>query len=95
LGFYTGSAFPEAYQGDLFVALHGSWNRSVPAGYKVVRIPIEDGEAGAVMDFATGWLRSEGSQWGRPVDVVTASDGSLLISDDGEGRIYRIFYRGE
>lgn len=95
LGFYTGTTFPESYHGDLFVALHGSWNRSVPVGYKVVRIPIEDGRAGAVMDFAAGWLRPDGSQWGRPVDVVTAPDGSLLISDDGEGRIYRVFYRGE
>lgn len=95
LGFYTGSAFPEDYRGDLFVALHGSWNRSVPVGYTVVRIPIEGGEPGPVMDFAAGWLRPDGSQWGRPVDVVTAADGSLLISDDGEGRIYRVFYQGD
>lgn len=92
LGFYTGTAFPDDYRGDLFVALHGSWNRSVPVGYKVVRIPIDEGQPGVVQDFAAGWLRDAGSQWGRPVDVVTASDGSLLISDDGQGRIYRVFY---
>jgi glucose/arabinose dehydrogenase len=66
----------------------------VPVGYKVVRIPIEGGVPGEVRDFAAGWLRSDGSEWGRPVDVVTAGDGSLMISDDGEGRIYRVFYAG-
>jgi glucose/arabinose dehydrogenase len=94
LRFYTGTQFPEVYHGDLFVAFHGSWNRSVPTGYKVVRIPIEGGQPGAVMDFATGWLREDGSDWGRPVDVLTAKDGSLLISDDDGGRIYRVFYSG-
>lgn len=95
LGFYTGNQFPEAYRGDLFVAMHGSWNRSVPVGYKVVRIPVgENGAAGEVEDFVSGWLRADGSNWGRPVDVVTATDGSLMISDDGEGRIYRVFYTG-
>ena len=93
LGFYTGAAFPEAYHGDLFVALHGSWNRSDPVGYKVLHIPIEDGVPGPVMDFAAGWLRDDGSQWGRPVDVVTSVDGNLLVSDDGAGRIYRIYYQ--
>lgn len=94
LGFYAGDVFPEDYHGDLFVAFHGSWNREEPTGYKVVRIPVEDGVAGGVMDFAVGWLRPDGSNWGRPVDVVTARDGSLLVSDDGGGRIYRIFYAG-
>jgi len=92
LGFYTGEQFPEEYRGDLFVALHGSWNRSVPVGYKVVRIPIENGQAGGVQDFAVGWLRDNGSNWGRPVDVVTGADGSLFVSDDTGGVIYRIFY---
>jgi glucose/arabinose dehydrogenase len=92
LGFYTGEQFPEEYRGDLFVALHGSWNRTVPVGYRVVRIPIEDGEPGAVQDFATGWLRANGSNWGRPVDVLTRADGSLFISDDVGGVIYRVFY---
>jgi glucose/arabinose dehydrogenase len=94
LTFYTGEQFPEQYQGDLFVALHGSWNRSTPVGYKVVRVDLENGTIGPVGEFAAGWLRSDGSQWGRPVDLVTASDGSLMISDDGQGRIYRVYFPG-
>jgi len=93
LAFYTGEQFPEEYRGDLFVAFHGSWNRSVPTGYKVVRIPFEDGKPGPVQDFTVGWL-VDGSAWGRPVDVITAPDGSLFISDDGGGIIYRIVYGG-
>jgi glucose/arabinose dehydrogenase len=92
LTFYSGEQFPEEYQGDLFVAFHGSWNRSVPTGYKVVRIPMQGGEPGAVQDFAVGWLRENGSRWGRPVDVLTGSDGSLFVSDDEGGVIYRVFY---
>jgi len=95
LTFYRGQQFPEQYRGDLFVAFHGSWNRSVPTGYKVVRIPINGGTPGAVQDFAVGWLPENGQQWGRPVDVITGSDGSLFVSDDGGGMIYRIFYTGE
>ncbi len=95
LTFYTGQQFPEEYRGDLFVAFHGSWNRSVPTGYKVVRIPMEGGEPGAVRDFAVGWLREDGSHWGRPVDMLTGPDGSLFVSDDGGGVIYRIFYATE
>ena len=95
LTFYTRQQFPEEYQGDMFVAFHGSWNRTVPTGYKVVRISMRDGEAGPVQDFATGWLRADGSNWGRPVDVLTSSDGSLFVSDDGEGTIYRIYYAGQ
>jgi glucose/arabinose dehydrogenase len=94
LTFYTGQQFPEEYRGDLFVAFHGSWNRTVPTGYKVVRIPIHGGSLGPVKDFATGWLRENGSHWGRPVDVLTGSDGSLFVSDDSAGVIYRIFYTG-
>ncbi|MFZ6030762.1 MAG: PQQ-dependent sugar dehydrogenase [Chloroflexota bacterium] len=93
LNFYTGRQFPSEYQGDLFVAFHGSWNRSQPTGYKLVRIPIDDqGQPGPVQDFAVGWLRADGTTWGRPVDVITASDGSLYASDDREGIVYRIFY---
>jgi len=95
LTFYTGQQFPEEYRGDLFVAFHGSWNRTVPTGYKVVRVPLRGGNPGQVEDFATGWLREDGSNWGRPVDVLTASDGSLFVSDDGGGVVYRIFYAGE
>ncbi|HSF80734.1 MAG TPA: PQQ-dependent sugar dehydrogenase [Anaerolineales bacterium] len=94
LTFYTGEQFPPEYQGDLFVAFHGSWNRSVATGYKVVRIPMQDGSPGPVQDFATGWLGADGSSWGRPVDVITGKDGSLFVSDDGGRRIWRIFYTG-
>lgn len=95
LTFYSGTQFPSAYQGDLYVAFHGSWNRSVPTGYKVVRIEMEDGQPGQVYDFAAGWLREDGSRWGRPVDVITGADGSLYVSDDEESLIYRIFYSEE
>lgn len=94
--FYTGDGFPEAYRGDLFVAYHGSWNRTSPTGYKVVRVPMEDGErAGEPVDFATGWLKRDGSSTGRPVGVVVAADGALLISDDKAGIIYRVSYDAE
>jgi glucose/arabinose dehydrogenase len=94
LTFYSGQQFPEEFRGDLYVAFHGSWNRSEPTGYKVVRIPIENGATGEVYDFAAGWLREDGSRWGRPVDVLTGRDGSLFVSDDEGGFIYRIFYSG-
>jgi glucose/arabinose dehydrogenase len=93
LEFYDGEQFPEEYRGDLFVAFHGSWNRSVPTGYKVVRIPMDGGQPGPVEDFAVGWLK-DGSAWGRPVDVVTGADGSLYVSDDEGGTIYIISYLG-
>jgi glucose/arabinose dehydrogenase len=93
LEFYSGDQFPEAHQGDLFIAFHGSWNRSRPVGYKIVRIPLDGDTIGLVEDFATGWLVG-GSSWGRPVDVLTGPDGSLFVSDDSGGRIYRIFYVG-
>jgi len=94
LEFYQGSAFPADYQGNLFVAFHGSWNRSIPTGYKVVRIPFTDGRpSGDVQDFVVGW-QGPSSVWGRPVDVLTGPDGSLFISDDKNGWIYRVTYRG-
>jgi glucose/arabinose dehydrogenase len=95
LTFYTGTQFPGTYQGDMFVAFHGSWNRSVPTGYKVVHIPMDGDEPAPVQDFATGWLRDDGTDWGRPVDVLTGADGSLFVSDDAGGKIYRVFYAGE
>jgi glucose/arabinose dehydrogenase len=95
LTFYTGQQFPEEYRGDLYVAFHGSWNRSVPTGFKVVRIPMQNGASGEVYDFAAGWLREDGSRWGRPVDVLTGKDGSLFVSDDEGGAIYRIYYGGD
>jgi len=92
LAFYTGTQFPEEYRGSLFVAYRGSWNRSLPTGYKIVRIRLRDGQPPTVEDFATGWLEGT-SSWGRPVDLVVGRDGALYLSDQGAGRIYRITYR--
>jgi glucose/arabinose dehydrogenase len=92
LEFYTGDTFPAEYRDDLFIAFHGSWNRSEPTGYKIVRLPL-DGEvpAGPLEDFATGWLdEATGAVDGRPVDVVQGPEGALYISDDKGGTIYRI-----
>lgn len=95
LAFYTGSRFPPEYRDGAFVAWHGSWNRSLPVGYSVAFVPFVDGApTGDVRDFATGWLRPDTDRWGRPVDVAVAPDGSLLVSDDAGGRIYRFFYVG-
>ena len=93
LTFYDGTQFPKMYHDGLFIAFHGSWNRSTPTGYKVVFVPFLQGNPGFVQDFATGWLTGN-SSWGRPVDVITGPDGSLYVSDDGGGRIFRIFYQG-
>jgi len=71
---------------------HGSWNRSVPTGAKVVRVRVLNGRPNAVEDFVTGWQLANGSRWGRPVHVVTGADGALLISDDVGGRIWRVGY---
>ncbi|MBI1967409.1 MAG: sorbosone dehydrogenase family protein [Gemmatimonadetes bacterium] len=92
LAFYTGTTFPAEYRGDAFVTYHGSWNRSVPTGAKVVRVRVQNGRPVSVEDFVTGWQLPDGSRWGRPVSVVTASDGSLLVSDDMGGRVWRISY---
>lgn len=92
LVFYTASAFPASYHG-LFVAFHGSWNRSTPTGYKVVFIPLDSAGkvAGPPEDFATGWLHN-GSASGRPVGLAVGPDGALYVSDDSAGLIYRISY---
>ncbi|HEY9899361.1 MAG TPA: sorbosone dehydrogenase family protein [Pantanalinema sp.] len=91
LAFYTGKQFPADYHGDAFVAFHGSWNREIPTGYKVVRVRFKGARPVAYEDFVTGWLRDR-KAWGRPVDVLVARDGALLVSDDAGGRIYRITY---
>ncbi|WP_094228883.1 PQQ-dependent sugar dehydrogenase [Methanolobus psychrotolerans] len=90
LTFYDGGMFPEEYQWDMFVCFHGSWNRQEPTGYKIVNI---DMDTRTVNDFATGWLR-DATISGRPVDVIVADDGSLFVSDDNSGKIYRIYYTG-
>lgn len=91
--FYTGTQFPAEYRNNVFIAEHGSWDRSEPSGYRVVRVEL-DGAGKAVRQevFAQGWLRG-GRPWGRPADVLVAPDGSLLVSDDHAGAIYRIRYQ--
>lgn len=92
LDFYTGTMFPEEYRGDLFIAFHGSWNRSVPTGYKVVRVRFKDGKPVAMEDFVDVWFKG-GRVEHRPVDVKTGPDGALYISDDRGGTIFRVSYR--
>ena len=88
--FYTGTMFPEEYRGDVLIAEHGSWNRSDKIGYRVTRVRLNDaGEATGYRPFASGWLQGE-ENWGRPVDLEILPDGSLLVSDDQAGAIYRI-----
>ncbi|MDH4030783.1 MAG: PQQ-dependent sugar dehydrogenase [Chromatiales bacterium] len=94
LKFYDGQMFPEEYRGQLFVAEHGSWNRSEPVGYRITLVRFENGEAVGRETFADGWLQ-DGESWGRPVDVLVLADDSLLVSDDKAGRIYRIVYSGD
>ncbi len=92
--FYTGSQFPADYRGQIFVAEHGSWNRSKKVGYRISLIRLRDGRAIAYETFAGGWLQGE-TPWGRPADVLVLPDGSLLVSDDLAGVVYRITYRGK
>jgi glucose/arabinose dehydrogenase len=96
MAFYEGKQFPEDYQGDLFAAEHGSWNRSVRAGYEVIRVPMHhSGKAsGDYEDFLTGFVVDNGHVWGRPVGVTVAPDGSLLVTDDGSNSIWRVVYTG-
>lgn len=91
--FYTGRSFPRRYRHAVFIAQHGSWNRSVPIGYQVVVARIADNKVVDYRVFASGWL-VHGRYWGRPVDVQVLKDGSLLVSDDYAGCIYRITYQG-
>ncbi len=94
--FYEASRFPAAYHGDIFATEHGSWNRSVRTGYELIRIPRHQGAGsdGSYEDFLTGFVLPDGSVWGRPVGVTTAPDGSLLVSDDASGSIWRIDHAG-
>jgi glucose/arabinose dehydrogenase len=91
--FYSGTMFPEKYRGGIFSAQHGSWNRTTPVGARVMFTPLkEDGNAGKSEPFAEGWLLDTGEYLGRPVDVAQLADGSLLVSDDLAGAVYRISY---
>jgi glucose/arabinose dehydrogenase/mono/diheme cytochrome c family protein len=95
LTFYDGKQFPAEYQGDIFAAEHGSWNRAVRVGYELIRVPLDkSGQAtGEYEDFMTGFVVDNGHVWGRPVGVTVAPDGSLLVTDDGSKSIWRISYR--
>ncbi|HEV2663035.1 MAG TPA: PQQ-dependent sugar dehydrogenase [Ktedonobacteraceae bacterium] len=86
--------FPTSYRNSLYIAFHGSWNRTTPTGYKIVRIPLKNGQvAGRAQDFITGWLGSNGNVSGRPAGVTFAPDGTLFVSDDRNGNIYHIWYQ--
>jgi glucose/arabinose dehydrogenase len=89
--FYTGKMFPPAYHGRIFIAEHGSWNRSVPIGYRITQVRVEGNNATKYEVFAQGWLQGA-TAWGRPVDILVMPDGALLVSDDRAGVIYRISY---
>lgn len=89
--FYTGDMFPAEYKNQIFIAHHGSWNRSVPDGFFISLVRLVDGEPQAHEIFADGWLIDEGD-WGRPTDLLIMPDGSMLVSDDQAGTIYRITY---
>jgi len=89
--FYAGEMFPKEYQNQIFIAEHGSWNRSKKIGYRVMLVRIQNNKAVSYEDFATGWKQGE-EIWGRPVDILVMPDGSLLVSDDYADAIYRITY---
>ena len=90
--FYTGAMFPPEYRNQIFIAEHGSWNRSTPIGYRVTLVRVKENRAVKYEVFAGGWLRGDRA-WGRPVDVLVMPDGALLVSDDHAGAIYRISYK--
>lgn len=93
LRFYTGSMFPAEYKNQLFIAEHGSWNRTKKVGYRVMLVKLKNNKPVQYLPFATGWLDANGNVSGRPVDVETAPDGGLLVSDDQQGVIYKISYQ--
>ncbi len=95
LKFYTGKMFPDEYKGDIFIAEHGSWNRSKKIGYRISRVKIENNKSVGYETFIYGWLDDEEQEaWGRPVDILILEDGSMLISDDKANAIYRVTYTG-
>jgi glucose/arabinose dehydrogenase len=91
--FYTGRMFPASYRGQIFVAEHGSWNRTFPIGYRVTLVRLEGSRVVGTETFLDGWLVGPAA-WGRPVDVLVAADGALLVSDDRAGVVYRVSYGG-
>ena len=94
LSFYNGKQFPEKYRGGIFSAQHGSWNRVNPVGARVLFTSLKaDGSADKTEVFAEGWLNADGEYIGRPVDVQVLNDGSLLVSDDLAGAVWRISYK--
>jgi glucose/arabinose dehydrogenase len=93
--FYSGTMFPQEYRGDVILAEHGSWNSTKKVGYRLTRVHFKGGKPVSYEPFATGFLMSEDKAWGRPNDVLVAPDGSLLVSDDMAGAIYRISYTGK
>jgi len=95
--FYGGKQFPQEYDGDIFASEHGSWNRAIRTGYEVIRVPLhQTGHAsGDYEEFLTGFVLPNGNVWGRPVGVTVAPDGSLMITDDGSGSIWRVSYTGK
>ena len=96
LTFYEATQFPAEYRQGIFAAEHGSWNRAERTGYEVVFVPLKDGHAnGEYQDFLTGFVTPDGKVWGRPVGVTVGKDGSLFVSDDGSGSIWRISYAGK
>jgi glucose/arabinose dehydrogenase len=95
IAFYTGDQFPEEYRGDLFVAFHGSWNRSDPTGYMLAHVDVRDGRPVSSAPFVDVWLLPGGRVAGRPVYPAVGSDGALYVSDDGAGRIWRVRWVGQ
>ncbi|MGA8497449.1 MAG: sorbosone dehydrogenase family protein [Xanthobacteraceae bacterium] len=94
--FYDATQFPAAYRGNIFAAEHGSWNRSKRTGYKIIRVPVQNGApTGEYEDFATGFVINDSEVWGRPVGVAVDKDGALLVSEDASGTIWRISYSGK
>ena len=90
--FYQGKMFPKKYRGQIFIAEHGSWNRSKKSGYRISLVRLQGNKAVSYKSFISGWTKNE-KVYGRPVDLLELADGSLLISDDAFGKIYRVSYK--
>jgi glucose/arabinose dehydrogenase len=94
--FYNGQQFAPDHRSSVFLTAHGSWNKAMRTGYKVVRVPLKNGAAtGEYEDFVTGFVTADGQVWGRPVGVAVADDGSLMVSDDGSNSIWQVSYSGK